>query len=45
LWISSEEKKMIPSKTILKAVGFTLLTLAVINNVKAAAPVKKIVNG
>lgn len=36
---------MIPNKTVLKAVGFTLLTLAVINKVGALAPVKNAING
>lgn len=36
---------MIPNKTILKAVGFTLLTLAVVNRVSALAPVRNAING
>ncbi len=36
---------MKPNKTVLKAVGFSLLALMVINRVGAAAPVKKVIYG
>lgn len=35
---------MIPNKTVLKSVAFTLLAIAVINKVGALAPVKNAIN-
>lgn len=36
---------MKPSKTVLKAVGFSLLALAIVHRVSFAAPVKKAIYG
>lgn len=36
---------MKPNKTVLKAVGFSLLALAIVNRVSAAAPVRKAIYG
>lgn len=36
---------MLPSKTQMMTVAFTLVALAAINNVGALAPVKKVVSG
>lgn len=37
--------KVKPNKTVLKAVGFSLLALMIVNRVAAAAPVKKAIYG
>ena len=34
-----------PNKSLLKAVGFTLLAIAVINRVGALAPIKNMIDG
>jgi hypothetical protein len=36
---------MKPNKTVLKAVGYSLLAMMIVNRVAAAAPVKKIIYG
>jgi len=36
---------MKPNKTVLKAVAYSLLAMAVVNRVGALAPVKRAING